>query len=163
MERAESSSFSLDTLAAITAALGLQPSIKLYPEGSPVRDAAQLGLLDRLRAHVHASFVWMSEAPVGDFGDRRAWDVRLDGPGSIGIDAETRLHDIQSLQRRFELKLRDDGADRGVLAISATHHNRRVVREHRAALRATFPGDTRSTLLALREGRLPPENGIVVL
>jgi transcriptional regulator with XRE-family HTH domain len=163
LERAEPGSASLENLCAISAALGLRPSIKLYPDGPPVRDAPQLHLLDRLRGRIHRSFRWTSEAPVGPVGDLRAWDVRLDGPGSIGVDAETRLHDVQSLQRRFELKVRDSGVERAVLVVSATHHNRLVIREFRVALRSTFPGEARETLVALERGRLPDENGIIVL
>jgi hypothetical protein len=96
-------------------------------------------------------------------GDLRAWDVQLDGPGSIGIDAETRLTDIQALQRRVEAKWRDSGVDRVVLLVASTRHNRRVLREHREALRSTFPADTPEIVAALRQGRLPGSNGIVVL
>ena len=95
-------------------------------------------------------------------GDPRAWDVVLDGPGTIGIDAETRLRDVQAIQRRSELKWRDAGLDRLVLLIAATHHNRVVIREHRAALASTFPADTAEVMTALRRGQLPARNGIVV-
>jgi hypothetical protein len=47
--------------------------------------------------------------------------------------------------------------------VSATHHNRLVIREFRVALRSTFPGEARETLAALERGRLPDENGIIVL
>jgi transcriptional regulator with XRE-family HTH domain len=154
----------VDELAVHCAALGLRLSIKVYPAGSPVRDRAQLRLLERLRLRLDPRFRWRSEAPVSpESGDLRAWDVQLDGPGSIGIDAETRLHDIQALQRRCETKWRDSGVDRIVLLVGSTRHNRRVLGEHREALRSTFPADTPEVLAALRRGRMPGSNGVVVL
>lgn len=153
----------VDELAAHCAVLGLQLSLKAYPDASPVRDIAQLRLLERFRPRVGAPFRWRSEVLIGGAGDLRAWDVRLDGPGSIGIDAETRLHDIQALQRRMEAKWRDSGVDRVVLLVAGTRHNRRVMREHREAMRSTFPADTPEIMAALRQGRLPGSNGIVVL
>ena len=89
--------------------------------------------------------------------------MHLDGPGSIGVDAETHLRDVQAILRRSEAKWRDSGVDRMILLVGRTRHNRLVLREHREALRGTFPADTREILTALREGRLPERNGIVVL
>ena len=153
----------VDELAAHAAALGLRLSLKLYPEGSPVRDAGQLRLLERFRSRLAPTFGWRSEVPTGGSGDLRAWDVQLDGPGSIGVDAETRLHDLQALQRRCETKYRDSGVERLVLLVARSGHNRHVLSEHRDALRSTFPADTPEVLAALRRGRLPGSNGIVVL
>jgi hypothetical protein len=153
----------IDELAAHCAVLGLQLSLKAYPDSSPVRDVAQLRLIERFRPRVGARFGWRSEVLVRGTGDLRAWDVQLDGSGSIGVDAETRLHDIQALQRRVEAKRRDSGVDRVVLLVASTRHNRRVLCEHREALRSTFPADTPEILAALRQGRLPGSNGIVVL
>ena len=151
-----------DELATHAAVLGLRLSLKAYPDGSPVRDVAQLKLLERFRVRVDARFRWRSEVPVGGEGDLRAWDVRLDGPGSIGIDAETRLRDIQALQRRCETKWRDSGVDRVVLVVAGTRHNRQVLAECREALRSTFPADTIEVMAALRAGRLPATNGVAI-
>lgn len=153
----------LDELAAHCAVLGLRLSVKAYPDGSPVRDAGQLRLLDRLRLRLHPRFHWRSEVLVGGPGDLRAWDVQLDGPGSIGVDAETQLRDIQAVQRRIETKARDSGVDRVVMLVAATRHNRLALSLHRRALASTFPADTGEILLALRRGQLPERNGIVVL
>ncbi len=159
--QAEASTLSVLSLHA--AALGLRLSLKVYPESTPVRDAAQLRLLDRLRRQVHGRYDWRPEAPLPGYGDLRAWDVALTGPVSIGIDAETRLHDIQALQRRSETKWRDSGLDRIVLLVSATRHNAAVLRAHREALRGTFPADTHAVMDALRSGRVLASNGLVVL
>jgi len=153
----------VDELTGHAAALGLRVSIKLYPDGSPVRDAPQLELLEQLRALVHPSFGWRTEVLVGTHGDLRAWDLVLDGTASIGIDAETHLHDIQALQRRLEAKWRDSGVAVIVLLVSGTHHNRSVLREHRRALASTLPLDGREILGALRAGVVPKASGILIL
>ena len=85
---------------------------------------------------MHPTFRWQSEAPVVTVGDMRAWDVLLSGPVVIGVDAETRLHDIQAIQRRTALKRRDGAVDRVLLVVADTRHNRRVLDEHAIALPA---------------------------
>jgi transcriptional regulator with XRE-family HTH domain len=162
-ERSERPNVGLDELARHASALGLRLSVKTYPVGSAVRDAGQLRLIERLRPEIGKPFRWRTEVLVGGPGDYRAWDVRLDGLGSVGIDVETRLRDIQAVQRRSEAKWRDSGVDRVVLVVAGTRGNRAIVREHRGALFSTFPADTREVLAALREGRLPERNGIILL
>jgi transcriptional regulator with XRE-family HTH domain len=153
----------LDELAQHCAALGLRLSLKAYPDGLPVRDAAQLRLLERFRSQLGEGFEWHSEAPVGGHGDLRAWDVLLRGDETIGVDAETKLRDLQALQRRTELKWRDSGVDRIVLVVAATKHNRAILREHRAALASTFPLDTADLMTSLRLGKVPQSNGIAII
>jgi len=162
LEQAESG-MTIEAAAALGAVLGYRLSIKLYPDGSPVRDAGQLQLIDRLRSHLHRVWRQATEVLVGTRGDLRAWDLFLSGPGTVGIDAETRLYDLQAIQRRCEAKARDSGVDRIVLLVADTRHNRRVLREHREALRSTFPLDTRAVMTALRAGELPSANGVVVI
>ena len=163
IERFERQPAWLEELATQCAALGLRVSIKLYPDGSPVRDAGQLRLLARLRAELSVAWRWRSEALIGGLGDLRAWDVRLDGPGSVGIDAETRLHDVQAVQRRVAAKARDSNVQRVVVLVARTRPNESVLREHAEALASTFPAGTREVMAALRAGRLPPRDGLVSL
>lgn len=162
-ERSQPPAPRIDELAPHCAALGLRLAVGVYPEGSPVRDAGQLRLLARFRAELGPGVTLRTEVPVGHPGDARAWDAVLDVGSPVGVDAETRLHDVQALQRRLELKWRDSGLPRVVLVVAATHHNRRVLREHREALASTFPLGTGPVMAALRAGVPPPENGIVVL
>ena len=162
-ERAQGTFPRLDELTRHCAALGLRLSLKVYPHGSPVRDAGQLRLLRRFRSQVGEEIGWRTEVPIAGHGDLRAWDVVLGVGGTVGVDAETRLHDIQAVQRRCELKLRDSRVDRLVLLVAATPHNRTVLREHRSALLSTFPLDTAEVMAALRRSELPKANGIVVL
>ncbi len=151
------------TVSVLYAVLGHQLSVKGYPIGEPIRDAGQLRLLDRMRGRVHPAFRWTAEAPMPIAGDLRAWDARLDGPVSIGVEAETRLSDLQQLQRRVALKQRDSGVDRVVLLVASTHHNREAMTGAIATLRQSMPLDTRETLWALGAGRDPGANGLVIL
>ena len=166
VSRTESSrreTITLVELATHCAALGLRLSVKAYPDGSSVRDVAHLELLDRLRTLVCERYRWHAEAPIGRNGDLRAWDVLLDGPARIGVDAETRLHDIQALQRRTEAKARDSNVDHVVLLVSDTRHNRSVLRLYARALASTFPVDPSGTLAALRSGSDLAGNGVLKL
>jgi transcriptional regulator with XRE-family HTH domain len=162
-ERAELPTARLDELVRHCVALGLRLSVRPYPAGTPVRDAAQLRLLARFRGMLDASYTWRSEVPVGGKGDLRAWDALLEGPGVVAIDAETRLRDMQALQRRTELKQRDSGVPCVVLLVADTHHNRAVLRDHRPVLASTFPLDTRAVMSALRAGRVPSASGIAII
>lgn len=154
---------SLRAVAHLFAALGYELSVKGYPVGPPIRDAAQVPLLIRLRDRVSPTFRWTLESPMLAAGDLRAWDARLDGPTSIGVEAETRLVDVQEVLRRMSLKQRDSGVVRVMLLLAATHANRRTLAQSLPVLRQTFPLDTREVLTALSRGQDPRANGIVLL
>jgi hypothetical protein len=98
-------------------------------------------------------------------GDLRAWDARIsDGISTASIEAESRIHDAQALARRIGLKARDDpGAGVVIHVVNQTAHNRRVLAEHREALRAQFPLDGAAIVRALRQGRVPPASGIILV
>lgn len=153
----------IEDLAMHAAVLGLDLSLKAYPSGSPVRDAGQLRLVERLRAVIGPGLVWTTEAAFRSAGDLRAWDVRLDRGRSLGLDAETRLHDVQALQRRCRIKLRDSGVDVTVLLVARSRHNRHILHLHREALRDLLPADGSEVLPALRAGEIPARSGILVL
>ena len=124
----------------------------------------KLRLLERFRRCLAAELPWATEVPLPGPGDRRALDgwTRADGL-DIGAEAETRLGDLQALQRRALLKKRDANLDRLVLVVADTKSNRLVLDAHRAVLRGSFPLDTRAVLAALRAGHAPAADGIVVL
>lgn len=97
-------------------------------------------------------------------GDRRAWDAVVTIASSrIGIEAETRLRDIQAVVRKLELKRRDGDVDAVVLLIADTVSNRRALAEHRPALRLALPLDGSAILRRVRAGKSPGDSGIVVL
>jgi hypothetical protein len=97
----------------------------------------------------------------------RAWDAEIRGaaphPWRCRVEAETRIADGQALERKLALKLRDDPNGHLILLISDTRINRRAVAALRAGLRDAFPATPREVLLALREGREPSGNAVILL
>jgi hypothetical protein len=88
--------------------VGLVPSLRFFADGTPLRDAAHVKLLERLHGTLASSLRWRTEVPLNVTADRRAWDAEIAGSGwRIVVEAETRLHDAQALERRVALKRRD--------------------------------------------------------
>lgn len=154
----------LETICRIATVLGLTPSIRLYPDGPPLRDAAHVALLARLRHELPAALRWRVEVPLPSPGDRRAWDATISGDGWwVAVEAETRLHDLQALERRLALKRRDGGEPCVILLINDTRPNRTVLAAARESLRSDYPLEARDVLGALRAGRGPVAGGVVRL
>jgi len=188
LERGVSRTLDLRLLAVISAVLGLDLVVRLYPAGEPVRDRAHLVLLERLRRRVHASLAWRTEDPGPRWGDRRAADATIRSalpfPGSsavmgpsaalgpsaaIGmstgmamVEAETRLSDLQALERRVRTKARDLGATSVILLVANTRHNRAVLDAY-PEFRMMYPVSARECLRAIAEGRLPEGDALVLL
>lgn len=163
IERGRLTELGIRRASVITAILGGDLSVRIYPAGPPIRDAGHVALLARFEARLGSSWHIRHEAPMQQAGDARAWDRRLDGPTSIGVEAETRPRDLQKIERSMNLKLRDSGVLRMVLLVSGTRHNRELLRATLPMLRPTFPLSTAEVLRALSEGRDPGANGLVVL
>ena len=162
-ERGEPGHLTIELAAKMAAVLGLQLSVTLHPDGNPVRDAAHLALLERLRSRLPSSLRWRTEVPVPIPGDRRSADAIVDGLGVRAmIEAETRIDDVQALERRVSAKQRDFGIGRVILLVADTRHNRTVVAQV-PALRARFPIATRACLVALTRGRDPEGDAILFL
>ena len=81
IERAALEAVSLMDLARLSAVLGMDLSVRVFPAGDPLRDAAQLALLERLRRRLDPSLNWRTEVPMPIPGDRRAWDAVVRGRG----------------------------------------------------------------------------------
>ena len=173
--RGRSRSVSVVRLAALMAAVGRKLSCRSYPAGPPVRDAAHLALLSRLKARVDPSLSWRVEVPVvalarepvtarSGYPDQRAWDVTVSGERwTFGVEAETRLGDMQSLLRRVGLKARDGRVEGVLLLVSETAHNRRILAADEVDLTPSFPGSARSTLHRLGRGLQPSASTVLVL
>jgi hypothetical protein len=151
-------------VARLLGVVGLELSARAYPAGGGLRDTAQLALLERLRARVSRSLAWRSEVPIPIEGDLRAWDAALVGSRlTIGIDAETRIRDIQAVDRRVMLKLRDSGFDRAVLLVASTRSNRAALHDAGLGFGTNYPIETRAALQALAAGEDPGGNCLIVL
>lgn len=164
IERGEIRALSIVQASRAARAVGLRLAARLYPAGDAVRDAGQLALVQRFRAVLPASVLLRTEVPLPIAGDPRAWDGLGTFPdGLLGVEAESRLGDVQALDRRIGLKQRDGGVERVVLLVADTKANRQALAAHREALRSRFPLDGRAVMRSLRAGRRPDASGILVL
>ncbi len=163
IERGAIKQLTIDQLSRASAAVGLRLIARAVPDGDPALDAGQLALLGRLRRVLPEGVLLHTEVPLPIPGDRRAWDavVRLDQ--LVAIEAETRVRDVQALDRKLALKERDGYIDRLILLIADTKSNRAFLETHREALRSRFPLDSRALLACLRARRAPDANGILFL
>jgi hypothetical protein len=169
VERADAPNAALAMYAILFATLGCALTVRPYPVGSPVRDAAHARLIARLVAILPRSIRSRTEVPLGRSavvraGDLRAWDgdLRL-ARDRCTVEAETVLSDIQAFDRRVALKMADGHVDRVILLVADTRRNREALRDHRALLAARFPLLPGQVLGALRSGRLPDRSGIAVM
>jgi transcriptional regulator with XRE-family HTH domain len=163
-ESGDPSALTIDLAARLAAVVGLQLAASLHPNGDPVRDRAQLALLGRFRRRLHPSLTWRTEVPMPIPGDLRAADGAVDGPfGTILVDAETRVSDLQAVERKGQLKRRDLAADRLILLFADTPHNRSVVDLHPELLRERFQIGSRKCLAALGRGDDPGGDCLILL
>jgi transcriptional regulator with XRE-family HTH domain len=144
-------------------ALGWKGSWRYFPVADPVRDAPQLHLLRRFEAVLGVPLQMRREVLLPGDGDLRAWDGMVHGDGRpFVVEGESHAGDLQALERRLRLKLRDDPrVDVLVLALTRSAHHRAFLRAHREALRDLLPLDGAAILAALRDGRRPSASGIV--
>jgi transcriptional regulator with XRE-family HTH domain len=149
--------------ARMAAVLGLDISVTVHPVGDPVRDVAHLALIRRFSARLPDSLRWRTEVPIPLPGDLRSADGVVDGERVRAmVEAETRLDDIQAMERRTRAKQRDLGIGRVVLLVADTRHNRAVIAAV-PELAERFPVGTRACLAALARGVDPGADCLVVL
>jgi transcriptional regulator with XRE-family HTH domain len=159
--RGEPAALTVDFAARLAPLLGLELAASLYPQGDPIRDKGHVALLQRFRRLVAPEVGWRTEVPVPITGDLRSADAWLElHDGGVLIEAETHLGDAQAVERKAFAKARDLGADRVILLLSDTPHNRRIVSEV-DVLRERFPVQPRVAMAAIREGRDPGGDAIV--
>jgi transcriptional regulator with XRE-family HTH domain len=153
-----------EPLAIHAAAVGLRLSVKLWPAGGGIRDAAQARYIARFVARIGRAWAVTLEAPIEIAGDLRAVDVLLVRPPlRIAVEVIVRLADLQAQVRAAQLKARDVEATRLILAIAGTNANRRALATARGTLAAAFDLDTRRLMADLAAGRDPGRDGIVML
>ncbi|HEU4571820.1 MAG TPA: helix-turn-helix transcriptional regulator [Candidatus Limnocylindrales bacterium] len=164
IERGTSTTLDLERFAVVADAVGLDASLRLFPTGAPLRDAGHAALLERFRRELHPTLSWRTEVPLGLERDIRAWDAVIRrGSEWVPVEAETRLDDLQALERRINLKLRDGGAEFVILLVAESRTNRAVLKAASAAWSSAYPIGTRSALRSLRAGELPAGNALIVL
>lgn len=164
IERGVSDDLSIQLASRLLAAVGLELSVRAFPAGEPLRDAAHVALLGRFRKHLHRSLRFRTEVPLPNPADRRAWDAVVSGPSwSVGIEAETRPRDRQALERRLALKIRDGGTDHVVLLLLDSRYNRDFVRAQNDVLSERFPLPGRRALELLAAGANPEASSLVLL
>jgi transcriptional regulator with XRE-family HTH domain len=158
-------SLSIIDASRIASALGLDLSVKAYPGGPAIRDAAQTERLKRLLTNVAQPLRYRVEVPLPDregLRDQRAFDAMLYGHGqTTAIELETRLYDIQAQLRQIMLKWRDGQPDNLLLVVANTRHNRRVLEEHRELFVDLPRQRTAAVLRSLRAGR-HPSTGLIL-
>jgi len=166
-ERGEIDRVSISDLGAWFSVVGLDLVAKAFPAGDPIRDRAQLALLERLRSRLHPTLRLRTEVPLPIEGDLRAWDAEITGAKPnrwrARVEAETKIADGQALERRLALKLRDDPGGHLILLVSDTRSNRAALRSMGVGLRELLPLETRAILTALAAGRDPGMSGVVIL
>jgi len=159
----------IDRIARLCAVVGLDLSIRVHPAGPPLRDAAHVALLGRLRQAASPDFRWSNEVPLPIPGDRRAWDSAGQtgqigrNPVEVFVEAETRLLDTQAVIRRVTLKKRDSGDVRVILLVGNSRANRSAAHLARDLIREVFPVPGDVALAALREGRDPGGDAFLML
>jgi transcriptional regulator with XRE-family HTH domain len=163
LERARAARVPLRTLSVVFAVLGMHLSVRPYPEGPPLRDAAHARLLARFRRELPRTVRLRTEVPLRVGGGLRAWDGEVQALGeNCMLEAETILHDLQATERRIALKMADDAVERVILLVADTRRNRRVLREFATLVSDRFPLGTRDVMRELRAGRIPARSGVVL-
>jgi transcriptional regulator with XRE-family HTH domain len=166
IESGRCAAVTLVDLNRIAAVLGLEISVRAFPGGPAVRDAAQARKLQSLLQLVIRPLTYRLEVALPRSIDRldlRAWDAMLFGSGTrTAFELEMRLRDIQALRRRLDLKRRDDPTDRFLLLVADTRSNRRVLAEF-AALFDDLPRLRIASVRAALEGGEHPPTGILLV
>ena len=164
IERGEVRTVSAVMLAQLCSVVGLDLNVRTFAGASSIRDTAHVELLRRVRSLLHPRWRWRTEVALPIPGDQRAWDavIALDGL-RIGVEAETRLRDIQALDRRIALKLRDGGLDHVLLVLAGTRSNRTAIRDFGDALRPNFPIPSRIARRALVTGVDPGGSAVLLI
>ena len=86
IERAEAASLPISVAFRVSAVLGLDLSVRLYPGPEPIRDAGQASRLGRLVASVGLPLRYRTDVPLPSppLGppEQGAWDLEIRGHGS---------------------------------------------------------------------------------
>jgi transcriptional regulator with XRE-family HTH domain len=163
-ERGRVPGVGVNRLVVHGAALGMRVSVKLFPVGGAIRDAAQSRYVAAFVARIGRPWTVTLEAPLPIRGDLRAIDVQLRSPrGTIAVEVITRLADLQAQLRAAQLKARDARATRLVIVVAGTHANRRALAAARATIVPAYDLDARQVIRDLAAGRIPPRDALILV
>ena len=164
LETFKSASVSLPRLGELAAVLGFELRVGLFPTGDALRDKGHQALMGRFLGLVSAGFAVAREVPFPNAGDRRAWDVILRISGQrTGVEAESRVRDIQAAARRIHERERDGLVDVVLVVLADTAHNRLILPALLDALGDRYRTSPRSLFAALRAGRPLPGCGVLLV
>jgi len=148
----------------VASVLGLEITVGVHPIGDGLRDKGHEALLKRFAAGIHPSFRKTREVPFPNSFDRRSWDMvlKLDRQ-LVGVEAETRIRDIQQLVRRVRQRERDGGVDEILIVLANSAHNRTLVADLRSALGDRYSMSPVAVRRALRDGHAVPGSGVILV
>jgi hypothetical protein len=162
------SDVTVERLSEIASVLGYEISLGLHPVGDPVRDKGQLAIGRRFEELLSDKWQVTDETLLPGAGDLRAWDKLLRlresrPPHLVGVDIETRVHDVQALVRRTRGRERDGRVAVILIVLSDSAHNRRLVDQLRVSLGAAYATTSRSIFRSLRSGERLVGGGVVLV
>lgn len=162
LRRVELTSFA--EIGAMAAVLGYDLGANLYPVGDAIRDKGHQALIGRFRKVLSPAWRVAAEVPLLNRDDKRAWDLLLRIPMQlVGVEAETKIRDVQSFVRRIRERERDGGADVIVIVLAELAHNRRILPQLLEALGPNYATSARRALKSLREGKTLAGGAVVLI
>ena len=149
---------SLDVLAAVSASLGADLSLRLFPTAAPrIRDHLQSPIVEAIIQRLAPHWAAIPELPVP--AARGVIDLVLHARGggfSVACEVHSQLRSIDLIQRRLaEKTLALAQIDRfgptasSLLVVRSTARNREIVRAHQATLHASLPARSVDVVAAL--------------
>ncbi|MFN8621527.1 MAG: helix-turn-helix transcriptional regulator [Chloroflexota bacterium] len=163
-EQGQAPGIALHHVFEICAVLGLDVWMRAYPAGDATRDKAQLEIIERFTPSLHLSIGWGGEVPMPILGDPRAWDLLLRiGVERWGTEVESHVADLQDRVRSVQRKRRDGQVDGVILVLADTQHHRDLVARHARFLKQLFPVSGDDALAALRAGRPPAGDALILI
>ena len=166
IERGVKTDVSIVLAGRLCGVVGLDLSVRTYAGPMRLRDRAQLPMLHRFSTRLGDPWRWRHEVTLPVVGDQRAWDAvgkHRETGLQVWVEAESRIHDVQSLLRRLELKRRDGGAGRLVLLVNDTRANRDALRAAAETFATAFPAAPRSAIAELLKGCDPGDDVLLVV